>query len=256
MWKKIYIGLILIAFAMQCVTAQTAPSPPADINIAVMQKIDQEHKTTRQFFSTELTRQRDEFYKSFDDRAAFYEQEFFDTLNSAVWKLSLLWGAIVLSIVGLSNMLRITLERKRFRRMKQAIKDELKVEMHLATPPKPSPQHQETIFKQSDSAAYVYKASPQAMMSEKDGYFASRKKRKLAREIEALEAARMRKSTEMQKMAMPAPPSASQMAAPGQLTAADIIRMTEQYNRELMQRGIDEQLRRAPQPNNRVEVYH
>lgn len=294
-WWKYIAVLLAILILPVIVHAQSAPAPPADTSDAeLVAHIDQEHKNTRKFFSDELTRQRQEFYTQFDDRAAFYEKEFFDTLNTAVFKLSLIWGAIVLCTFGLSNMLRITLERKRFRRMKETLKDELRTEIFLKNPPRP-PQQSTVFDKPADNvAAYAYKP-PQATLSDKDGYFARRKKRKIAKEIEAVEREQRRQETKAamlrakiggqapQNIAQPAynpvytvpqqppinfAPPQSQPVQGQTITSERIAQMTAQYNQQIMQQYIMEQMAKiqpptVPPPNIppppqelKVEVYH
>lgn len=282
-----YIGLVLIvALLIPVVKAQTAQPPPTDMNVAVFTKIEQEAQNTRKFTSDELTRQREQFYKQFDERALFYEKEFYDALHTAVLKLSLIWGAIVFLVIGLSNMLRITLERKRFRRMKDTLKDELRTEIFLKNPPKPQAQ-QETVFSQPNSnlAAYAYKA-PQPTLQDKDGFFARRKKHKIAKEIGAVErelekqetrAAMLRQKLggnqtpttfDRQFTAQPAMNNPQNFAPPQRNrtpTSADVAAMTYEYNQQIMQKYIEEQLAKIQQPPKnipvppnelKIEVYH
>lgn len=281
-----YIGVILIvALFLPTIIAQTAPpsAPPPDVNVAVFTKIEQEEKNTRKFVSDELTRQREEFYNQFDERAVFYEKEFFDALNTATLKLSVLWGSIVFCVIGLSNMLRITLERKRFMRMKETLKDELRAEMFLKNPPKPT--QQQTVFEQPQAgiAAYAYKA-PQPTLSDKDGFFARRKKHKLAKEIEAVERERGRQEMKaallhqklggqptspqhpIQQQPYPMPPQNNpQTFVPAQMTSEQIAQMAAQYNQHIMEQYVQEQMAKMQQPppkiptppqDLKVEVYH
>jgi hypothetical protein len=187
MGRKALWIFVLLCF-LPFVVGQAVPSAPADVDAVLMQKITQEHQNTRKFFSDELTRQRTEFYTQFDDRATFYEKEFFNTINTAVLKLSLIWGAIVFFVIGLNSLMRITLEKKRWRRVKETIKDELKAEMFLRNPPQPQAR-QSTIFEQkaANTAAYSYQAPPIYQTPIKDGFWARRKKRKIAREIDEIE---------------------------------------------------------------------
>jgi hypothetical protein len=294
MREKAYIAVIIALLLLPVIGAQTAPPPPADTSEAVLiAHLDQEHKNTRKFFSDELTRQRQEFYTQFDDRAMFYEKEFFDTLNTAVLKLSLIWGAIVFCTVGLSNMLRITLERKRFRRMKETLKDELRTEIFLKNPPRPTAQS--TVFdRPNDNVSATAHRLPQMQLSDKDGFFARRKKRKIAKEIDAIEREQRRQETKAAMLrakiggqapqntaqpaynsayaapAAPAPnfaPPQSQPAGAQPLTSHQIAQMTAQYNQQIMQQYMAEHLAKMqpiPPPPNipvppqqlKVEVYH
>jgi hypothetical protein len=239
--KNMWI-LILIVLMLPIAMAQ-APAPPSDIDNVVLQKMAQEHQNTRLFLSNELTRQREQFKSDFDARAAFYEKEFFDTLNTAVLKLALIWGAVIFCTVGLSNMLRITLENKRFKRMKAALKEELRAELLQKSPAKPVSQQQQTaIFEQQrdNVAAYAYQPS-QAAQEKKEGWFARRKKRRLEKQQEALQ----RK------------PAMQQPIIPAQSPEMEQIkRMTEEYQKVLTEKFIEAQAAKAAEPASKVEVYH
>jgi hypothetical protein len=182
----------------------------------------------------------------------------------------------VFCTIGLSNMLRITLERKRFRRMKETLKDELRAELFLKSAPKPEGKSS-PVFENpaANVAAYAFKAPPPTL-SDTDGYFARRKKRKLAKEIEAIERERRRQEAKAAMLrakiggsAMPAnipappPPPITPPQRQG-MTSGQVTQMASEYNSELMQQFIAEQMARMqqqrpqpqPQPQARVEVYH
>lgn len=284
MKKTGFIVLALLCL-LPIVVGQGVPPPaPSDVDAVLMQKITQEHQNTRKFVSDELTRQREEFYKQFDDRAVFYEKEFFNTINTAVVKLSLLWAAVVFFVFGLNNLMRITLEKKRWRRVKETIKDELKAEMFLRNPPQPQPQ-QKTVFDQpqAGTAAYSYQAPPIYRQPIKEGYFARRKQRKLTKEIEDIEREQAKQATKAallrQKMGgNPMPPpqqSAPQaptiapqaynpaQAAVARMTADQIAQITARFNEDLMQKYMAEQAANIKRPNIptppqdlKVEVYN
>lgn len=122
-WLKLMIMVVLL---LPLVSAQEVPQ---DTNIRLEQTVSQEHKNTRKFFSDELTRQRQEFYKQLDDRATYYEETVNDLLFTAVWKLGLLWGSIVFITVGIFNILRIKLENRRYKRMKEILKSEVRADL-------------------------------------------------------------------------------------------------------------------------------
>lgn len=102
---------------------------PKDTSNVVMNKVDQEHKATRKFFSDELTRQRQEFFKMMDDRANYYEDTADNMLTTTAWKLGLLWGGIVFVVVGLTSFLKVKLEKKRHQKLKQSLKEEITTEL-------------------------------------------------------------------------------------------------------------------------------
>lgn len=116
-----------------------AAQVPQEINTQIITKIDQEAKNTRTFFSQELSRQRNEFYADFDDRANYYEMVFTDTMRSTVITLSLVWAGVVLTIVGINNYLAMRLERRRFERIIQSIREQLAAPQPAESTPKEEP---------------------------------------------------------------------------------------------------------------------
>lgn len=118
---KLIIWLLLVLI-IPAVIAQVVPK---DIDTTVVQKIDQEHKNTRKFFSDEMTRQRQEYFKSIDDRANYYETTANHLLTTAVLKLGLLWAGIVIFVVGITQFTRLRLEKNRFEKMLKTIRHEI-----------------------------------------------------------------------------------------------------------------------------------
>jgi len=144
--KKLIIGLLIVILCMIPINAQT-PEPPQPENVALMNKVNQEHSNTRKFFSDELTRQRNEFYKQMDDRAEYYEKTVDSLLTTMVWKLGLLWGGIVFFIVAFNNVIRNRLEKKRFKKLKESLKGEVLRDMMLHDSNKMQKQVKKPVFK-------------------------------------------------------------------------------------------------------------
>ena len=115
------IGLIILPVIL----AQNIPKE----GTASEQLISQEHKNTRKFVSDELTRQRNEFYKGFEDRAEWYKREADDMINNAVWKLGLMWGGVVLLFFGISNFLNRRLEKRKWNKMLESARAEIKTDV-------------------------------------------------------------------------------------------------------------------------------
>jgi len=128
-------------------TYAQVPESPQPSDVATLNKINQEHSNTRKFFSDELTRQRNEFYKQMDDRAIYYEETVNDMLTTMVWKLGLLWGGIVFFIVSFNNLVRNRLEKKRFKKLKESLKGEVLRDMVMNQAGKTDKQVRTPIFK-------------------------------------------------------------------------------------------------------------
>jgi len=119
----VLMGLIVIVLGLFAAAQQT--TVPKEIDTTTLQKITQEHKNTRKFFSDELTRQRQEFFKQMDDRANYYENTVNHLLSSAILQLGLIWAGIVLFITGITQFLRLKLERNKFDKMLKTIRYEI-----------------------------------------------------------------------------------------------------------------------------------
>jgi multidrug efflux pump subunit AcrB len=102
---------------------------PAD-DSGLTQTMIQEHKNTRKFVSDEITRQRTQFNKDFEDRAEYYKNEADSLINQAVWKLGLMWGGIVLLVFGMSNFLNRRLEKRKWNKMLESAKAEIMAEVN------------------------------------------------------------------------------------------------------------------------------
>ena len=141
--QRYIIMIIWLLISIPVVFAQTEPK---DIDTQTHQRILQEHATTRKFFSEELTRQRNQIFNDFDERAEYYEKKFDDTLMLTAWKLGFLWAGTTIFIVGFLNMLRIKLERRKYTKLKKNLLDEVNVlyrQLHQPAPqptPQPPPQ--------------------------------------------------------------------------------------------------------------------
>jgi len=118
------------------VFAQTVPQ---DTDMQVIQAISKEHKDTRKFVSDELTRQREELFKEVEKQAIYYENEIQSFLREAVFKLGLLWGGIVMFVVGVTHYLSRKLDKRKWNKMLDSAKEELRAEM-MQRKPEPSPQ--------------------------------------------------------------------------------------------------------------------
>lgn len=129
-----FVTIMVFLLAIICSSAFClAQAIPEDIDTTTLQKIDQEHKNTRKFFSDEMTRQRQEYFKSIDDRAIYYEKTATDLLKSAVYKLGMLWAGIVIFVVGITQMLRLRLERNKSEKMLKTIRQEIANAVYAAS---------------------------------------------------------------------------------------------------------------------------
>lgn len=119
--RKLILIIIFFLICSFAVIGQTAD--PEDLQ--TLNKVGQEHQNTRKYFSNELTRQRTEFFKMFDDRANYYEETFDDMITKTVIKLALLWGGIMLFFTSFNNFLRNRIEKRRYKKLKQDVVNEV-----------------------------------------------------------------------------------------------------------------------------------
>jgi ABC-type multidrug transport system fused ATPase/permease subunit len=129
--NRMLIGLMLMVVMCSMVFGQTVPQ---DDNIEVIQAINKEHKDTRKFISDELTRQRDELWKEAEKQALYYEAEAQSFLRKAVFKLGLLWGGIMFLIIGINTYLSRKLEKRKWNKMLESAKEEMRAEFNKQKP--------------------------------------------------------------------------------------------------------------------------
>ena len=137
MRKYLILSIILMSF----VVAQA----PVDIQTPLNDKIVQEHKATRKFFSDEMTRQRTEFYNMMDERAINYENQVNDLLRTTAIKLFLLWFGSGALIIGLHSFLRNRMEKRRYSKLKDSLTKDVKEEIDKETQKKTNDLQQKRI---------------------------------------------------------------------------------------------------------------
>lgn len=120
---------------------------PKEDDTRLIQNINQEHSNTRKFVSDELSRNRNEFFKEMDSRADYYEKAVDNMLQTAVIKLSLLWAGVVFFIIAFNNVLRMVLEKKRYKKLKESMKAEILTEMNMQNSQKMQQPITKPIFK-------------------------------------------------------------------------------------------------------------
>lgn len=162
---------------------------PKEDNTQLIQNIHQEHSNTRKYFSDELARNRNQFFKEIDERATYYEETVDNMLTTLVWKLSLLWAGVVFFIVAFNNVIRMILEKKRFKKLKESIKAEIMTEMKIMNPTKVQQQVQKPIFK--DRKGYNIETDelftiPTPIKEKKKSWLQKRKEKKKYKEYNKL----------------------------------------------------------------------
>jgi len=116
---------ILILLIIICSFSVISLEVPDESDTRIISQVAQEHQNTRKFLSDELVRQRNEFFKEVDSRADYYERTVESMLTTTVFKLALLWGGIMFFFVSFNNFIRNRLEKKRYKRLKENIIEEI-----------------------------------------------------------------------------------------------------------------------------------
>ena len=140
------IMLTIIFMLLLCVGLVSAVSVPENNldNQIVINKIDKEHKDTRQYISSELSKSDKEFFNEFDSKATYYESSYKSIIRKAVFMLIIAWGGVVLFVNGFFHLIRIRLEKKKYNKLKESLKIDLKTE--LINLPKEIEEQNKTIF--------------------------------------------------------------------------------------------------------------
>ena len=207
-------SLIYIIVGLLLLVPVISLEVPKEDNTQLIQNIHQEHGNTRKYFSDELSRNRNEFFKEMDSRANYYEEEVDNMLTTAVWKLALLWGGVVFFIVAFNNVLRIILEKKRFKKFKESLKGEILNEMAINNTSKMQQHVTKPIFEkkkgfeiETDELFKKQTSMPMPPQPKKKGYFARRKEAKQQKKYNKLleEQEKLRKQLGLQNY-NPQPP--------------------------------------------------
>jgi len=120
--KRIIVLLLLLFSTTYLCSALELPDEP---NQVVINKIDVEHKTTRQFVSNELSKKEEMFLNEFTKRADYYEESYENILRTAVWKLGLLWAGILFFFVSINKVITTKTEEKKYNVLKEALKNDI-----------------------------------------------------------------------------------------------------------------------------------
>jgi len=157
-WK-----LMLIISLLVLPTIVLAQAVPQDTDTSREQLIVQEHKNTRKFVSDEITRQRNDFFKTMEKEGAEYEKKANSIVSDAVWKLGLMWAGISFFVFGVAGFIGRRLDKRKWNKMLDSAKEQLKAE---ATQQKTQIDQQKAQVVQQqktvqDQASALAKAKPQ-----------------------------------------------------------------------------------------------
>jgi hypothetical protein len=130
--KKLILLFGLILFSTFVFGIDVQPEK----DTATISVIQQEHKNTRKFFSDELERQKKDFFNKWDDRANYYENTVDRMLTTTTWKLALLWGGILIMFVSFQSFLKIRMDKAKYDKFKDNVKEEIMKELKIPSPPK------------------------------------------------------------------------------------------------------------------------
>lgn len=114
--------LLIFVLSATTICAVELPNEPDTV---IINKVDQEHKNTRQFVSNELTKKQMEFLNEFTTRADYYEGTYFALLRQAVWKLGLLWAGLMFFFVSFNKIITLRIEEKKYQVLKESLKIDL-----------------------------------------------------------------------------------------------------------------------------------
>jgi len=120
--KKLIIMLLIFVLSTAFVYSVVIPD---ESNTVIINKIDQEHKNTRQFTANELSKRQAEFINDFTTRADYYEETYHSLMRRAVWQLGLLWTGIMFFFISINKMISTRTEEKKYQVLKEAIKKDI-----------------------------------------------------------------------------------------------------------------------------------
>lgn len=153
---------------MSSIFVVSAPVPD-DVSTVTLQKIDAEHKVTRQFMANELTKRETEFLKEFTGRADYYEDSYEDIMKKSVWKLGILWSGILLFFISFNKMIDLKTEEKKYQVLKDAIKKDLMDEFRKENIE--LPEKDITIVKEMKQSSTIKPIEKKEVKKKKKGFF-------------------------------------------------------------------------------------
>jgi UDP-N-acetylglucosamine transferase subunit ALG13 len=122
MRKIIIINIIILVLMSIPIYALEVPDEP---DVVILNKIDSEHKATRQYLQNELGKREKEFLDEFTKRADFYENTFEDIIRKTVILLSMAWAGVVFISMSIQRLLSNKAEKKRYAVLKEALKHDI-----------------------------------------------------------------------------------------------------------------------------------
>jgi len=122
--KKIMIMILLVMFSSLVISVVAQPVPE-DVDTMTANKVSQEHQTTRQYISNELTKKEKIFFDEFTKRADYYERSYEEIMTGTVIKLGLLWAGILIFFVSFNKLVQTKTEKQKYAVLKEAIKKDI-----------------------------------------------------------------------------------------------------------------------------------
>jgi len=117
--KQIMIILVMLIFFTTFVSSLEVPD---ESNTIVINKIDSEHKNTRQFLTDQMNKMKNDGIKEFTTRGDYYEQAYRDITNTFLVKLGFLWLGILIFVVSINRLIQNRTEKKKYDLLKKSLK--------------------------------------------------------------------------------------------------------------------------------------
>jgi len=124
--KRIILILVFIIVVSSFGSGLEIPDEPDSV---VINKVDQEHKNTRQFITNEISRRESSFLKQLTDRGDYYESSLNDIIRTAIIKLGLIWMGVVFFVTSLNKLISNRTEKKKYAVLKESLKKDIKLEL-------------------------------------------------------------------------------------------------------------------------------
>ncbi len=117
----IMVMLILVLFSFSVYAVPEVQ----ETNTIIINKIDSEHKNTRQFLSDEMQNMKDSGISEFTKRGDYYETAYRDITNWFLIKLGMIWAGVLLFVMSLNKLFSLMIEKKKYNLYKETIKKEI-----------------------------------------------------------------------------------------------------------------------------------
>ncbi len=123
---NISILIIMIIIINGFIVFGANPNLPDEPSNTLINKIDSDHKNTRLYMKNQLIEREKSFTTEFTKRADYYENALDDMIKLFIFRVSLVFGGIIVFVSAVNHLIKNKLEKKRYAILLESIKTDVK----------------------------------------------------------------------------------------------------------------------------------